>query len=547
MTTTNVPTITQTPNGWIAPTQADVLAGVQADINTAFGGGLNFPAGPPAPGTVAPAQVQLSVTETAIIGNTNDLLVALFNGVDPAFAAGRMQDAIGRIYFMTRIPASSTVAQCTCSGLSGVIIPAGTLAADTAGNIYSATETATIPIGGSVVVPFANNVQGPIPCPATTLNIIYQSIPGWSSINNSADGVEGNLVESRSQFENRRLQSVASNSINSTQAIQGEVLSVANVVGAYTQDNSNAYIIAANPVCVITGSIATTSLTVATVVSGTVAVGQTISGPGVATGTTITGGSSSPWTISPSQTVASATLQLGGVQIPANSIYCSVAGGLEADIAAAIFAKKPPGIPMAGNTTSTVYDTSFPYPPPGIPYSITYETPPNVEIYFNVTILNSPIVPATAAAQVQAAIMNAFIGNDGGLRQQMGSLILTSRFYQGIYTLGPWALLSAMTIGSSASPAFAITASIATTVLTVTITGGVLAVGQVISGTGVVAGTQILAQTGGSAGSTGTYTLNKSQTVGSEAMDIIAMTATSIQMLINQMPVTSAANINVVT
>jgi hypothetical protein len=71
--------------------------------------------------------------------------------------------------------------------------------------------------------------------------------------------------------------------------------------------------------------------------------------------------------------------------------------------------------------------------------------------------------------------------------------------------------------------AFAITAKIdngaggAGTTLTVTVTAGVLAPGQVISGAGVTAGTTIVSY-GTGTGSTGTYTVNTSQTVTSESM-----------------------------
>jgi hypothetical protein len=485
------------------------------------------------------------MTQTAIIGNTNDLLLSIFNGVDPAFASGRMQDAIGRIYFLTRIPASSTTVQCTCTGAAGVTIYVGALVEDTAGNIYSCTQAGTIPIGGSIILPFANNVQGPIACPAGTLTTIYGSIGGWDTITNASDGIEGQNVESRYQFENRRQQSVQANSVNSPQSVLGAILSVPNVVAAYVQDNFYPHPIGVNPSAVIVGSIAGTALTVTSVTSGTVAIGQVISGPGVTYGTTITAGTSSPYTVSVSQTAGSATLQLGGVSIKANTLYASVAGGVSQDVATAIWSKKPPGCGLQGNTSATVYDTSYPYGTPGIPYSITYETPPSVEIYFNVSIYPSSAVPSNAATLISNAILNAFIGGDGGLRIQTGTLMLSSRFYQSIYALGPWALITNLTLGSDASPAFAITASQATTVLTVTVTGGVLAIGQVIVGTGVTPGTYIVAQTGGSPGSTGTYTVSNSQTVLSESMNVLAMTDTSIQMLINQMPVTSALNINV--
>ena len=88
--TTNVPGITFGPNGPVAPSEQDVLTGMQADIDQAFGGGLN-------PALETP-QGQLASSFTAITGNANDTFVSMTNQFDPAYAAGRFQDAIGRIY-----------------------------------------------------------------------------------------------------------------------------------------------------------------------------------------------------------------------------------------------------------------------------------------------------------------------------------------------------------------------------------------------------------------------------------------------------------------
>jgi hypothetical protein len=68
------------------------------------------------------------------------------------------------------------------------------------------------------------------------------------------------------------------------------------------------------------------------------------------------------------------------------------------------------------------------------------------------------------------------------------------------------------------SEAALFTASIATTVLTVTaVTGGILRVGMFLSGTGVTAGTQIISL-GTGVGGTGTYNVSASQTVASTAI-----------------------------
>lgn len=78
--------------------------------------------------------------------------------------------------------------------------------------------------------------------------------------------------------------------------------------------------------------------------------------------------------------------------------------------------------------------------------------------------------------------------------------------------------VTAQAAGSAAAVGGVMTASIATTVLTVTgVSSGTFKVGQLITGSGVTAGTYITAL-GTGTGGTGTYTVNISQTVSSTAI-----------------------------
>lgn len=228
--TTNVPSVQFTDAGLVLPTESAILAGVQADQNAAFGGGVN-------PALETP-QGQLASSTTAIIGDKNDLFAFYVNQVDPDFASGRMQDAIAQIYFLDRNPATPTAVVATCVGLAGVHIPVGAQAKATDGNIYVCTQAGTIPVGGSIDLNFACTADGPIACPAGSLNQIYQSIPGWDTINNASDGTVGSNVESRADFEFRRKQSVALNAVNSLQSIYANVLSVTDVLDAYATENT---------------------------------------------------------------------------------------------------------------------------------------------------------------------------------------------------------------------------------------------------------------------------------------------------------------------
>jgi hypothetical protein len=226
---TSVPPIQFTTTGIVVPAESAVLAGVQADMNAAFGGNLN-------PSLSTPGG-QLASSTTAIIGAKNDLFAKYINQIDPATASGTMQDAIGRIYFMDRLPATSTTVQVLCTGLAGVVIPVGALVADSSGNRYACTLGGTIPVGGSITLAFAAVNMGPIVCAIGAITTIYQSIIGWDTASNAAAGVLGTNVESRADFEYRRQQSVALNAAGSLASVYANVFSVPNVTDVYCTQN----------------------------------------------------------------------------------------------------------------------------------------------------------------------------------------------------------------------------------------------------------------------------------------------------------------------
>ena len=231
--TSNVPRPTFGPQGFSPPTEAEILAGVQADLNSAFGGNLD-------PDLSTP-QGQIAMTETAVIGDKNASFLYYTQQVDPALNEGRMQDAIGRIYYMERIPGAPTVVQATCRGLDGVVIPVGAVARAQDGNLYVCTLAGEI-VGGEVTLPFSCSVNGPIVCPEGTLDTIYQAIFGWESVTNAANGVTGVDVESPSAFEARRAASVAVNARSILDAVQGAVYAVDGVLDCYVTENVEPYI-----------------------------------------------------------------------------------------------------------------------------------------------------------------------------------------------------------------------------------------------------------------------------------------------------------------
>lgn len=290
---TNVPVIQFAPTGLVLPPTSAILAGETADIDAAFGNNLN-------PAETTP-QGQLAASFTAAVADKNAQIAFIVNQVDPDQAESFMQDAIGRIYFQERIGGTPTAVQCLCIGAQGTTIPVGAQAQDTSGNRYVCMGAGIIPSGGSITLPFANINNGPIPCPATTLTIIYQAIPGWDSITNVGDGVVGALVESRADYEFRRQQSVAINGQGSLPSIYSKVSAVPGVIDLYAVENDE--------------------------------------------GTTVNTGSTN-------------------YPLVKNSLYVAVVGGSDSDVANAIWNKKNVGCSYNGNTSFVVFDTNYSFPQP---------------------------------------------------------------------------------------------------------------------------------------------------------------------------------------
>lgn len=450
--TTNVPAPILGNAGFIPPGETAILAGIQADQAAAFGTSLN-----PALNT---PQGQLASSQAANIGRAFDLFLALANGVDPAFASGRMQDAVARIYFLTRNPAQQTVTTATCRGLTGTLIPINARAVDQGGNLYLCTQAGVIGAGGSIDLTFACQATGPIACPAGFLNQIYQAIPGWDLIANAAAGIQGNDVETRADFEYRRAQSVAVNASGCTAAVLGAVLSVPGVLDGFALENPYGYSSGA----AFTGSITLNTLVVTAMAAPTVPAqsaikpGMAVSGPGVVPGTLISSflsgaGGSGSYLVSIPQTtpLTTMTAAIGGVALLPHSIYIAAYGGDSTAIAKAILTKKNPGCDYNGTTTVSVSDSNPVYSAPYPSYAVTFTVPTPTPILFLISMQANTGVPPNAVALIQAAVIAAFTGADGGQRARIASPIFASRFYAGIAALGPWALIYSIQLGISAA------------------------------------------------------------------------------------------------
>lgn len=478
---TNVPAIQFLPTGLSVPTEAAILTGVQADQNVAFGVTLN-------PDPREP-QGQWASAQSAAIAAANQVFAAIVNGIEPDTAIGFMQDAILRLSFLTRNPGVATVVQCTCTG-ANVTIPVGAQAQDTSGNLYVCTAGGTIgPSGGSVSCTFANAVVGAIPCPASTLTIIYQGIPGWESITNPSPGVIGAAIETPAAAEYRRRNSVSGNAQGFLAAVYGAVFALPNIIDVFCYENDT---------------------------SSAVTYGAT------------------------------------GISLAASSIYVGVTGGVAASIAQAIWNKKSPGCNYNGNTTVDITDTSGNYSsPPVYPVKFNNNSENPANTYFSVTLPNLSEFPANIETLVQTTIVNQFTGQVPTLpRARAASTLTASDYIAGINQCAGSSLfvsVKSIGVGTTFSGALGTLVS-GSNVLTITTapTAGIVSFGTVLTGTDIPSAAYIQQQLTGTAGGIGTYQMSANATgTVSTPESITGVPGSAATYGIDQAPTIQASNVTV--
>ena len=399
--TSNIPPLQFTTTGVVLPAESAILAGAQTDIDTAFGGGSN-----PALNT---PQGQIASSESAIVADKNSQIAYICNQIDPQYASGRFQDAIGRFYMMTRQGATSTQVTAILSGTVGARIPAGTLAQDTSNNTYTLMATVPPDSGGTALGLFQNILPGPIPCPDNTLNVVYQAVIGWDAVNNPTlagphpSASLGRNVETRAEFEYRRQNSVAANGHGITESIYGALFGELGVTDCYCYDNASGAIV-----------------------------------------------------------------YYGATNYPLapHSFYAAVEGGADMDVASAIWSKKDVGasysawpnwpggstVPGDGTVMSVeVADSSgYNYPPPS--YMVSFIRPAALPILFAVSIVNSSYLPSNTVTLIKNAIIARFNGTDGrddSTIERIGSMILATRYFVAVAGASANVQILSVLIGTS--------------------------------------------------------------------------------------------------
>lgn len=541
MAGTLVPSFTFGTNGFTAPSSSAVLTGVQGDINASFGGNLNY--------TLTTPQGQLATSWAAIINNTYSTFQYFTQQVDPAYASGRMQDAIGRLIpGFSRNPSEPTQLQISCIGAASTPIPANALIQDTSGNLYQCVGGGTIPSGGSITLQFNCTLPGPVPVPAGNAVSIYQAIPGWDAVG-VISGVQGVNVEGRAAFETRRQDSVAGNSQGPVGAIIGAVAQVSGVLDYWGYNNNSA-----TPVTIFGVTVPANAIYIAVAGGTTATVGAAIfskkgAGAPMAGNTTVTVYDNNPLYAQP---------------IPYTVTY-EIPTPIQLLVSVAL--SNNPGIPS--NATTLVQNALI--------AAMTGQgtltpAPPKVRIGTNVYAANyvATVAALGSWAQIKSLTVGSintspavFDGNISGNTLTITNLISGSvaigqavfdqdnRILNGTYITAGSGSVWTVGISQSLGATFTGNTSGSSTSITVSAITGAIGLGDVITGAAIPANTTIVSQTSGTTGGNGVYVMSAAANLTNIACAtnavITAAAAASSSTVINanQVPQITAPNIAV--
>ncbi len=181
---------------------------------------------------------QLIDSETAAIRQKDAEVAFLANQFNPMTASGKWQDALGKIYFLTRKSAINSSAECVCTGITGTTIEAGSaIRTNDDDTQWILKESVSIGADGTCKGVFECQQEGSVEAGANTLTNIVNVIAGWDSVTNPQAATVGQLVETQAAFEARRYKSVALNARGTCDAVYAQVAQCDDVISVYVTDN----------------------------------------------------------------------------------------------------------------------------------------------------------------------------------------------------------------------------------------------------------------------------------------------------------------------
>jgi uncharacterized phage protein gp47/JayE len=216
-------------NGLILPDTADLKDAVEAEFREAFGDDLILL--PESPEGVLVA-VETEARDAVLRNNAE-----LANQINPEAAGGVFLDALCAFTGLARRPAESSLVKAQLAGVPETIIPEGSRAATTAGDVFVLRQNLALGGDGQGEAWFYSEAADAIPAPAGSLTRIIDQALGWEGIDNAEPAGLGRPVESDEQLRKRRRDTLFLQGVALPGAIVSGVLDVPGVRSVVFREN----------------------------------------------------------------------------------------------------------------------------------------------------------------------------------------------------------------------------------------------------------------------------------------------------------------------
>ena len=223
--------------GFYADDTETVRAAVAADWVAAFhkDGQVDLNTDPETPAG------QLIDSQTAAITEKDTELLYLCSQFDPAKNEGVFQDAIAKIYFLSRKAATPSTATITVRGLSGTVIPVNAQVMSSADDtIWQNVAAFTIGADGTGSGVFRCTTEGLISAAAGTLTRIMTELRRYASVALNSRGTAASVYARVMQLEDVIGCVVRENKTNQPKVIDGVTLSPHSVYVCVLGGNNGA-------------------------------------------------------------------------------------------------------------------------------------------------------------------------------------------------------------------------------------------------------------------------------------------------------------------
>ena len=317
---------------------------------------------------------QIIDSQTASITQKDSELLYLANMLNPLKATGIFQDALAEIYFLQRKPAIASSAVIKCTGLPGTVIPVSAQVMSTADDTVWQNTEAQT-IGAD-----------------GTCECVFECQS--SGLISAAAGTLSRITTMVAGWDT---------AVNPQAATVGQN---AETQGAFeARRYASVGLNSRGTIAAVYARVANCSNVVSCIVR---------------------------------ENKTNVPIEVDGYYIKAHSIFVSVVGGTDKDIAEAIYNSCSAGCDYNGNTTVAVTDSAT-----KAVENVIFYRPDEYDVYVKVTLAGRDSLPDEYEKTVKSAVYNNFygestatIGGDSILRVAPGDTVLASRFIPSVLDFG---------------------------------------------------------------------------------------------------------------